>query len=47
MQIASYKSSHRDVKQSTGNIVKNIVIMYDVRWVPDLLGDHFVSYINV
>ena len=32
VQIASYKSSHGDVKDSTGNIANNIVItMKDIR----------------
>lgn len=32
---------------STGNIVNNVITMYDVRWVLDLQGDHFASYLNV
>lgn len=33
---------------STGNIVNNIIrIMYSARWVLDLWGHHFVSYVNV
>ena len=40
-------NSHKDVKDSKGNIVKNIVItMYGVRWVPDLSGNHFVNYMS-
>ena len=42
------KNSHGHVQYSPGNIVKNMVItMYDVRRVFNLLGDHFVHYINV
>ena len=49
------KNSHGDVKYSIANIVKSIVksivrsvliIMNGVIWVLDLLGDHFVNYIN-
>ena len=43
--IKKYKlavTSHGDVKHSIGNIVNNIIITtYRVRWVQDLLGDHF------
>ena len=38
----------KDVKYSIGYTVKVIVMtMYGVRWVLDLAGDHFVSYVNV
>ena len=47
-QIGSYMNSHRDVEYSAGNIVSNDVItLYGASWALDLLGDHFVSYINV
>lgn len=38
----------RDVKYSIGTIVNNIaIITHGVRWVLDLSGDYFISYINV
>ena len=46
--IWQLQNSHRDVKDSIGNVVNNIAMtMYGVRWVPDLLGDHLVNYVNV
>ena len=41
------QESHRDVKYSTGNVINNVITLRCVRWVLDLLGDHFISYINV
>ena len=42
------KNSHTDIKCSIGDIVNNIVVtMYGARWVLDISGDPFVSYINV
>lgn len=33
------QNENRDVKYSIGNLViNNVIIMYDVRWVLDLLG---------
>ena len=41
-------NSHRGVKYSTQNIINNIVItLYGARWVPEILRDHFINYINV
>ena len=39
--IASYKNCHRDIKYSIGNIVNNIIILYGIGWVLDLLGGSF------
>ena len=48
MQTAGYRDSHGDVKYSVGSRVNNIVItIYGTRWALDLLGDHFLSYMNV
>ena len=45
--LVSYKM-HRDIKFGIGNTVNNIVkTMYGVRWVLNLLEDHFISYRNV
>ena len=42
------QNSHKGIKYSIRNIVKNIVMsIYGVRWVKNLSRDHLVSYINV
>lgn len=42
------QNSHGDVKYSAGTIVNNIIMtMYSARWVLELLGDHFMNYMNV
>ena len=41
------QSSHEDVKYRTGNTVSNIVVTVVARWVADLSGEHFVSYLSV
>ena len=40
------QNSHGDVKYSIENIVSNVVItVWGVQWL--LMGDHFLSYVNV
>ena len=43
-----WQNSHGDVKHGMGNAVSHSAItMYGARWVLDLSGDPFISYINV
>ena len=42
------QNSPRDVKDSTGVILSNIVTtIYGARWVLEILGKHFVKYMIV
>ena len=39
--------NHEEIKYSLGNVVNNVMTMHGEMWVKDLLGDQFISDINV